>query len=86
MKIETIKTETLVPYARNAKKHDAGQVAKIAGSIREFGFCNPVLIDKTTESSRVMVGCWRAVSRDGGRAVHQARPPQRHAASGVYPG
>jgi len=46
MKIETIKTETLVPYARNAKKHDAGQVAKIAGSIREFGFCNPVLIDK----------------------------------------
>ena len=46
MKIETLKTEKLVPYARNAKKHDAGQVAKIAGSIREFGFCNPVLIDK----------------------------------------
>ena len=46
MKIETLKTEKLVPYARNAKKHDAGQVAKIAGSIREFGFCNPVLVDK----------------------------------------
>ncbi|MFZ9965055.1 MAG: site-specific DNA-methyltransferase, partial [Terrimicrobiaceae bacterium] len=33
------------PYARNAKKHDASQVAKLAGSIREYGFTNPVLID-----------------------------------------
>jgi DNA modification methylase len=43
--IEQIKTIDLVPYARNAKKHDEAQVAKIAGSIREFGFNNPVLID-----------------------------------------
>ena len=35
----------MVPYAKNAKKHDAAQVAAIAGSIREFGFNNPVLID-----------------------------------------
>jgi ParB-like chromosome segregation protein Spo0J len=46
MKIELIKTDKLVPYARNAKKHDETQVAKLAGSIREFGFNNPVLIDK----------------------------------------
>jgi DNA modification methylase len=43
--IEQIKTTDLVPYARNAKKHDEAQVAKIARSIREFGFNNPVLID-----------------------------------------
>jgi DNA modification methylase len=43
--IEQIKTADLVPYARNAKKHDEAQVAKLAGSIREFGFNNPVLID-----------------------------------------
>jgi DNA modification methylase len=43
--IEQIKTADLVPYARNAKKHDQAQVAKLAGSIREFGFNNPVLID-----------------------------------------
>lgn len=43
--IEQIKTSDLVPYARNAKKHDEAQVAKLAGSIREFGFNNPVLID-----------------------------------------
>lgn len=36
----------LIPYARNAKRHDEQQVAKIAGSIREFGFNNPVLIDQ----------------------------------------
>jgi ParB-like chromosome segregation protein Spo0J len=46
MKIEKIKTAKLIPYARNAKKHDDNQVAKLAGSIREFGFNNPVLIDK----------------------------------------
>ncbi len=46
MKIEHLKTADLIPYARNAKKHDASQVAKLAGSIREFGFNNPVLIDK----------------------------------------
>jgi ParB-like chromosome segregation protein Spo0J len=45
MKIETIKTDTLVPYARNAKLHDESQVSKIASSIREFGFNNPVLVD-----------------------------------------
>ena len=44
-KIENVATGALVPYARNAKKHDESQVAKIAGSIREFGFNNPVLID-----------------------------------------
>ncbi len=46
MKIETLSTASLIPYARNAKKHDASQVAKLAGSIREFGFNNPVLIDR----------------------------------------
>jgi len=43
--IEQIETGSLIPYARNAKRHDEAQVAKIAGSIREFGFNNPVLID-----------------------------------------
>lgn len=45
MKIEHLATADLIPYARNAKKHDAAQVSKLAGSIREFGFNNPVLID-----------------------------------------
>lgn len=45
MQIEHVKTADLIPYARNAKLHSEAQVAAIAGSIREFGFNNPVLID-----------------------------------------
>ena len=45
MKVETIAVEKLIPYARNAKLHSDAQVAQIAGSIREFGFNNPVLVD-----------------------------------------
>jgi len=43
--IEHIKTEALIPYARNSRTHSEQQVAQIAASIREFGFTNPVLID-----------------------------------------
>ena len=45
MKIEHIALEALIPYARNSRTHSEAQVAQIAGSIREFGFTNPVLID-----------------------------------------
>ena len=45
MKIEQMKLDALIPYARNARTHSEEQVAQIAGSIREFGFTNPVLID-----------------------------------------
>jgi ParB-like chromosome segregation protein Spo0J len=43
--IEQIKTSKLIPYARNTRTHSDAQIAQIAGSIREFGFTNPVLID-----------------------------------------
>ena len=43
--IEQIPTADLIPYARNSRTHSDEQVAQIAASIREFGFCNPVLID-----------------------------------------
>jgi len=43
--IEQIPTAELIPYARNSRTHSDEQVAQIAASIREFGFCNPVLID-----------------------------------------
>lgn len=37
--------EALIPYARNARTHGDAQITLIAGSIREFGFNNPVLVD-----------------------------------------
>lgn len=36
----------LKPYKENAKKHPKTQVEQIANSIKEFGFTQPVLIDK----------------------------------------
>ena len=35
----------LIPYARNPRTHDEAQVAKIAASIVEFGWTNPILVD-----------------------------------------
>lgn len=36
----------LKPYKKNAKKHSKEQVEQIANSIKEFGFTQPVIIDK----------------------------------------
>lgn len=35
----------LVPYVRNARTHSDEQVAQLAGSIKEFGWTNPILVD-----------------------------------------
>ena len=45
-KIEQLSVESLIPYIRNSRTHSDAQVAQIASSIKEFGFTNPVLIDK----------------------------------------
>ena len=44
--IEYLSIDKLIPYARNTRTHNKEQVLKIASSIKEFGFTNPVLIDK----------------------------------------
>jgi hypothetical protein len=43
--IEYVQLSALTPYARNSRTHSPEQVKRIAASIREFGFTNPVLID-----------------------------------------
>ena len=42
---ENVKISALKPYENNARTHSQEQVEKIANSIKEFGFINPVLID-----------------------------------------
>ena len=42
---KTTPVASLVAYARNSRTHSDAQVSKIAGSIKEFGFLNPVIID-----------------------------------------
>ena len=36
--------DRLIPSPRNARTHSDAQVAEIAGSIRAFGFRNPILV------------------------------------------
>lgn len=45
LKYKPIPTADLIPYARNSRTHSEAQIAKIASSIREFGFINPVVTD-----------------------------------------
>jgi DNA modification methylase len=44
LQIEYWPLDRLIPYARNARTHSRAQVAEIAGSIRAFGFSNPILV------------------------------------------
>lgn len=45
-KIEMLKTGSLKPYPKNSRTHSAEQIAQIVASISEFGWTNPILIDK----------------------------------------
>lgn len=42
---KTVPVADLIPYARNSRTHSPQQVDKIAASIREFGFLNPIIVD-----------------------------------------
>lgn len=44
---EIVDIEKLIPYVNNAKIHKPKQVKKIASSIKEFGFINPIIVDDT---------------------------------------
>ena len=45
-KVERRSVDSLIPYARNARTHSDTQVSQIAGSIKEWGWTTPVLIDE----------------------------------------
>jgi len=44
--MEMVAVEKLVPYVNNARTHSPEQINKLRSSLREFGFINPVIIDK----------------------------------------
>ncbi len=45
LRYQLVDVDKLIPYVNNARTHSAEQVNKLAGSIKEFGFINPVIID-----------------------------------------
>src|SRR3984957_18537845 len=44
LQVEYWPLDRIIPYARNARTHSDAQTAEIAGSIRAFGFSNPILV------------------------------------------
>lgn len=46
MDVKNIPIWEIVPYARNTKKHDKTQINNVAESIKQYGFVQPIVIDK----------------------------------------
>ena len=44
--MQLIPVSKLIPYVNNARTHSAEQILKLRASLREFGFINPVIIDR----------------------------------------
>ena len=53
MEIQQASTASLIPYERNNRQHSQQQVDRIANSIAEFGFNQPIVVD---ENNIVLVG------------------------------
>ena len=59
MKIESKLLADIVPYAKNAKKHDKRQVNNVAESIKQYGFVQPIVIDR---DGVIVIGHCRALA------------------------
>lgn len=46
MNIKNIAVKDLIPYEKNTKKHDDTQIANVAESIKQYGFVQPIVVDK----------------------------------------
>lgn len=44
--MQLVEIGRLIPYVNNARTHSPDQIVKLRSSLREFGFINPVIIDR----------------------------------------
>ena len=51
--------EDLIPYAKNAKKHDKRQINNVAESIKQYGFVQPIVVDR---DGVIVIGHCRALA------------------------
>ena len=59
MEIITMKTSDVLPYLRNSKKHNETQINNVAQSIKEFGFTQPIVVDK---DNNIIIGHCRTLA------------------------
>lgn len=46
MNVEMMAVKDIKPFERNAKKHDEKQIKNVMESIKQFGFAQPLVVDK----------------------------------------
>ena len=71
--MQLVPIEKLVPYANNARTHSPEQINKLRSSLREFGFVNPVIIDR---DYGVIAGHGRILAARG-NMIAEPRPLNR---------
>lgn len=59
MEIAKRRLADIVPYAANAKKHDKRQINNVAESIKQYGFVQPIVIDR---DGVIVIGHCRALA------------------------
>lgn len=65
---QLVDIDKLVPYANNARTHNKEQILKLRSSLREFGFVNPVIIDR---EYNVLAGHGRIEAAKAGTGKHR---------------
>ena len=59
MEITNKRIADIIPYAANAKKHDKRQINNVAESIKQYGFVQPIVIDR---NGVIVIGHCRALA------------------------
>nr|DAO83626.1 MAG TPA: ParB protein [Caudoviricetes sp.] len=59
MEVKSLKLDSITPYGKNAKKHDKRQINNVAESIKQYGFVQPIVIDR---DGVIVIGHCRALA------------------------
>lgn len=59
MNVEMMAVKDIKPFERNAKKHDEKQIKNVMESIKQFGFAQPLVVDK---DSVLIIGHCRLIA------------------------
>ena len=59
MEVKNRKLSSITAYGKNAKKHDKTQINNVAESIKQYGFVQPIVIDR---DGVIVIGHCRALA------------------------
>ena len=59
MEVKSLKLDSITPYGKNAKQHDKRQINNVAESIKQYGFVQPIVVDR---DGVIVIGHCRALA------------------------